>query len=140
MGEDEATLLEATLLEAVKDANRPWPNRGEAVETLVQRGMAQADIAKITGLKPVTVSHLRTCFLNLTAKSRKMSEHHGMNNDAYYSLANETSKYQERVLAEAIRLTEKRDANRATLKGRRPPVGQITDKDIKDAIAAVRYK
>ena len=131
---------DATLSDVVKDENRPWFNRGEAVEKLCQDGTTQADIAKRTGLKPVTISHLRTCFLNLTPKARKMSEHRGMNADACYSLANATRKYQERVLAKAIRLSKERDDNRDELRGRRSPVGQITNKDINEAIAAVRFE
>ena len=131
---------EATLLEVVKDGNRPWVNRGEAVEKLCQSGRAQADIARLTNLATPTISHLRTCFLNLTPKARKMSERRSMNADACYSLANATRKYQERVLTEAIRRSKERDANRATQKGRRSPTGQITNKDVNDAIAAVRYE
>ena len=129
---------EATLLEVVKDKNRPCVDRGEAVEKLCQGGKAQADIAKLTSLSKEMISHLRTFYLNLTRKARKICESLSMNADACYSLANATRKYQERVLEQAIRISKERDSNRAPRKGRLTPVGQITDKDMKDAIAAVR--
>ena len=53
MGEDEATLLEA-----VKGKNRPGLDRAEAIEKLCQNGKTQSEIAKLTGLSDVYISHL----------------------------------------------------------------------------------
>lgn len=61
-----------------------------------------------------------------------------MNGDACYSLASVPDSNRERILIHAIELRRIRDtqrsAKRTSPKGRQTLPGQITDKDIKEAI------
>ena len=132
-------LSERSLLGIVADRNRPCIERGAAIDRLSRRAWSQQAIAGEVGKSKADVSHLRTCFRNLKGKAREMCRTGRMNGDACYSLARETSLDQQSVLEKAIEIRRIRDARNSELprrlKGRRTPVGQVTDKDVKEAIA-----
>jgi hypothetical protein len=87
-------------------------------------------------LNKVTISHLKKCFDHLKGRAREMCKTGKMNVDACYSLANVLDSDQERVLRRAIELSK---AKAVRSKGRRTPLGQITDKDVKQAIRDLQH-
>jgi hypothetical protein len=98
----------------------------------------------LTGLSTAAISHLKTCFLSLEGKAREMCKAGKMNADACYSLASARDFDRQCVLRHAIELRRIKDTQRSAQrmgpKGRRTLPGQITDKDIKEAIKGVKYK
>jgi hypothetical protein len=132
------------LLEIVQDKGRACVDCGEAIDKLVQRGMSQAEIAELTALSVPTISHLKTCFLNLTGEARELCQAGKMNGDACYSLAHAVDFDREHILRRAIELRRIREAQRSVQnmgpKGRQTPAGQITDRDMKQAIRDVKHK
>jgi hypothetical protein len=132
------------LLKIVQDRGRACVDRGEAIVKLVQRGMSQATIAELTELSVPAISHLKTCSLNLTGGARELCQAGKMNGDACYSLASAVGFDRGRVLGRAIELRRIKDTQRSVQnmgpKGRQTPPGQITDRDMKEAIRDVKYK
>ena len=126
------------LLEIVQDNDRACVDRGEAIVELVESGMSQTVIADSTNLSTAAISHLKTCFRNLEGKAREMCKARKMNGDACYSLASATKFGQQRILQRAIELRRIKDTERSVQhmgpKGRQTLAGQITDKDMKEAI------
>jgi transposase len=119
------------LLGIVRDQNRACVDRGEAIDELVRSGMLQKEIANSTSLSKEAISHLKKCFRHLKGKAREMCRAGKMNGDACYSLANAPDSDQERILQRAIELSKTKGIRS---KGRRSPPGQVTDKEIKQAI------
>ena len=130
--------MEETKLAIVRDNDRACIYRGKAIDELVRSGASQRDIANSTNLSTAAISHLKTCFLNLKGQARKMCKDRRMNRDACYSLASAPDGYQDRILLRAIELSEARDAGRSLQRrgptGRQTRSGQISDKDMKEAI------
>jgi len=130
-------------LNLVQDKNVACVDRGEAIADLVESGMSQAAIADRTNLSETTISHLQKCFHNLEGKAREMCKAGRMNGDACYSLANAPDGDRERIFQCAIRIRKTKDSQRSAQhmgpKGRQTPRGQITDKDMKEAIREVKY-
>jgi hypothetical protein len=104
--------------------------------------MRQAAIADSTQLSTAAISHLKTCFLNLEGMAREMCKGGKMNGDACCSLASAPDFDRERILRRAIELRRIKDTQRSVQhtgpKGRQTLAGQITDKDMKEAIRDVK--
>ncbi len=130
------------LLEIVHDKDRACVDRGEVIVEMVESGMSQAAIAESTQLSTSAISHLKKCFLNLEGKAREMCKGGKMNGDACYSLASAPDFDRERILRRAIELRRIKDTQRSVqhtgAKGRQTLAGQITDKDMKEAIKDVK--
>lgn len=103
--------------------------------------MSQAEIAESTDRSTADISHVKKCFHNLEGKAREMCRTGKMNGDACYRLANAPNFYRERSFLRAVELRKTKDAQRSVQrvgsKGRQTLPGQITDKDMKEAIADV---
>jgi hypothetical protein len=85
-----------------------------------------------------SVSHLRKVSRNLKAPARQLCRSGKMNADACYTLAGVDAVEQARVLKRAAELRTQKDERRYAsgkkIKGRQTLRGQITDKDVKEAI------
>lgn len=132
------------LLEIIQDRGYACVERGEAIVELVQSGMSQVVIADKTNLSTVAISHLKTCFHNLEGKAREMCKTGKMNGDACYTLASTPHFDRDRILRRAIELRRIKDAQRSVQhmgpRGRQTLAGQITNKDMKEAIKDVKDK
>jgi hypothetical protein len=122
-------------LEMVQDKNSACVDRGRAIVELIRSDMLQREIADKTKLAPVTISHLKKCFLHLKGKARQMCKDRKMNADACYLLARRVDTDQEHILRQAIKLREINDTRLP--KGRRTPPRQITEQNIIEAIMEI---
>lgn len=133
--------LREELLEIIQNSDRACVDRGAAIVELVKSGMRQVEIAGSTELSTVAISHLKKCSENLKGKAREMCKDRKMNSDACYTLASAPDCDQERALGRAIQLRKKKDDQRSAQhrgsKGRQTLRGQITDKDMKEAIMEI---
>jgi hypothetical protein len=131
------------LLTIVQDNDRAFVDRGKAIDELVRSGTSQAEIANSTNLSTSAISHLKTCFLNLKGKAREMCQAGKINGDACYSLACAPEDDQERIVLRAIERRRIKDSERSVRrkcsKGRQTRPGQITDKDMKEAINNITH-
>jgi hypothetical protein len=132
------------LLDDVRNSDQPCVVRGKAIDELLKSGMLGVEIASETGLSKASVSHLRTVSQKLTAPARQLCLSRKMNRDACYTLALVPGTNQESVFKRADELRKKREAHRLELgkaaKGRQTLRGQITDKDVKDAIRELEIR
>lgn len=137
------------LVETLKNSKLNWWDQGQAVDELCrQHEMEQLTVAKLTGSSPERIGKQRLCFLNLRGTAREMCRSGKMKADACCTLAHAVNRNaalnQESVMGRAITLSEKRDSerfkHRKGLKGRQTLKGQITNKDMTEALNEERYR
>jgi len=134
------------LIAIVKNGKLSWLERGEAVDELCQ-AEPEETVARLTGLSKETINKQRICFRNLQGTPRDMCRSRKMHADASCRLAHAVSKNpslnQESVYGRASALSKDRDRERLKkgkdLKGRRTPVGKVTDEDMKTALLEEKY-
>jgi transcriptional regulator with XRE-family HTH domain len=137
------------LVETAKNSKLNWWDRGQAVDELCGRHeMEQLAVANLTGLSEEAVGKQRICFLNLQGMAREMCRSGKMNADASCSLAHAVNRNaglnQESVMRRAVAISKERDSKRVKqktgLKGRQTFKGQITRKDMAEALNDEKYK
>ena len=137
------------LVETVKKSKLNYWDRGQAVDELCgQHEMEQVTVANLAGLSEEAIGKQRICFLNLQGTAREMCKSGKMNADASCSLAHAVNRdaglNQESVMKRAHAISKERDSERLNqrrgLKGRQTLNGQITNKDMLEALKEEKYK
>jgi hypothetical protein len=137
------------LVETVKNSKLSWWDRGQAVHELcLQFEIDQLTVANLTGLSEETIGKQRQCFLNLQGTSREMCRSGEMKADASCALAHavnmDASLNQESIMRRVVAISKERDRERFKqlnkLKGRQTLKGQITNKDMTEALNDEKYK
>ena|ERR1700683_2449130 len=136
------------LMEVVKNFKLNWWDRGRAVDELCrQHEMTQLTVANLTDLSEEAVGKQRICFLNLQGTAREMCKSGKMKADASCLLAHAVNRNaglnQENVMRRAAAISKERDSERLKqttgLKGRQTFRGQITKKDMVEALRDEKY-